>query len=120
MSFTHHPPYWLQSPSYLYTFGNRIALISTLEPWATIFKQGDEWAYRLLGSPEEALRSDPGILRGETVLKAVAFGLFLGTETVSHGRLSLALLSNAIVGLEANKDSRLAFNSFMRGVQVRD
>ena len=95
-------------------------MISTLGPWALLEKQGDGWSYRLR-PPEEALRSEPGILSGEpkAVLKAVAFALVLGEpESTIHEWLGLTLLSTTIAGLEPNKDSRMALNSYLREVQV--
>ena len=71
--------------------------------------------------PEEALRSEPGILSGEAraVLKAVAFRLILGADSFNHELLSLTLLRSAIAGLETNEGSRLALTSFLRELQVR-
>ena len=75
---------------------------------------------RLL-SPREALRSEPGLMRGEpkAVLKAVAFDIILGKDSKDHELLSLTLLRSAIAGLEANADSMLALDTVLRGFQVR-
>lgn len=75
-----------------------------------------------LMSPAEALRSEPGLMRGEpaAVLKAAAYDILLGYKNYGETALvSLALLRSAISGLEANEVSRLALEIVLRGVQVR-
>ena len=69
--------------------------------------------------PEEALRSEPGIMRGEpsAVLKAVALEIILG-PTADHDLMNITLLRSAIAGLEANEDSRKSLDTFLREVQV--
>ena len=71
--------------------------------------------------PGEALRSVPGIMSGEptAVLKAAAFELMIGENSVHHELLSLTLLRSAIAGLEANEGSRLALDAVLSGLQVR-
>ena len=77
----------------------------------------DTIIYNVL-SPGDALRAEPGIMRGEptAVLKAVAFDFLLGDERELP---SITLMRSAIAALEANEGSRMALDTVLRGLQVR-